>query len=425
METATRRLAGHRVRVVLLVLLVVQLAVGLLVVGGGPGREAPSALRAAGTGPPAAGAAGAQRVPQLADPATGPTTAPPPAEAASPSAGVAATSVLDDAVGGLVMPDPGVPPVPSHQAAAQAPPTMVAASGPGSASQQTFAREYPAHAAASQRAGEPSTFHWAVIIGVNDYMGRTTSTIGSIGDAHTLRDTLYREGWRGDQVLTLTDHEATHDRIVRAIEWLIRSTDDRSTVVFSFSGHMRHDSGVTALWPADNRFIWAGDLGRLLGAVQADRMWMGLNGCHAAGLAAPGLEGAGRLVTYASTVQGKAYEDPAAGRSVMGNHMYTAGLRDGQGDGDGDGRVSVQEAFRWAAPRATAQTRGQQPYGAQRPVVADGLGGRMFPIAVTGAPPIPGAPAAPAAPAPPSDGEEGSTLGRLLPGGLTDRLPLR
>lgn len=425
METATGQLAGQRLRIVLLVMLVVQLAAGLLVVGGEPVSEVPAALSAAGTGSAAAGAAGGQRVPHVADPGTGPTTPPVPADAASPSAGVATPSALDDAVGGLVLPDPGAPPEPSHQAAAQAPPTMVAASGPGSASQQTFAREYPTHAAASQRAAEPSTFHWAVIIGVNDYMGRTTSTIGSVGDAHMLRDTLYREGWRGDQVLTLTDHEATHDRVVRAIEWLIRSTDHRSTVVFSFSGHMRHDSGVTALWPADNRFIWAGDLGRMLGAVQADRMWMGLNGCHAAGLAAPGLEGAGRLVTYASNVQGKAYEDPAAGRSVMGNHLYSGALRNGQGDEDGDGRVSVQEAFRWAAPRATAQTAGQQPYGAQRPVLADGLGGRAFPIAVTGAPPTPGAPAAPAAPAPPSEGDEGSTLGRLLPNALTGRLPIR
>lgn len=310
----------------------------------------------------------------------------------------------------LAVPDPGSS---ALTAAGGHPPTVVAASAPQSA--QIFAREHPAHAAARQRDDVASSFHWAVIVGVNDYMGRTSSTIGSVSDALVLRDTLYQHGWRGDQVLTLTDHAATHDQIVRALEWLIRSTDERSTVVVSFSGHMDHEGGKTAVWPADNRRIWADDLSRMLGAVRADRMWVSLQGCHAAGLAAPGMEVANRLVTYSSRVEEKAYEDPVTRHSVMGYYLFAEGLRDRRGDtgaGNGDGRVTVQEAFAWAAPRATSRTSGQQPYGAQRPVAVDHLGGRPFPIAVTGAPPPPAG--SPPAGSPRDQGDQSDSGSGLL-----------
>lgn len=393
--------SGWRNRPRVALVLALALAVSLLVVGDRPGdptvstQSAETAVDLVAQDAPAAAPEGVAE----------PRSAAAPVAAVEPGAATAPAQDLDR----LVVPNPGPQPTASsarespRAATADSATTNAAASAAASASEQTFAREYPEHAAARQRDDVPSSFHWAVIIGINDYMGRTTSTIGSVGDAMALREALVREGWRGDQVLTLTEHAATHDGIVRAIEWLIRSTDERSTVVFSFSGHMRHESGVTALWPADNQFMWAGDLGRMLGAVRADRMWVSLQGCHAAGLAAPGVEGANRVVTYASRVEEKAYEDPTVGRSVMGHYLFAEGLRDGRGDrqaGNGDGRVSAQEAFAWAAPAATSRTTGQQPYGAQRPVIVDSLGGREFPIAVTGPPPS-------AAPSPPSGGDQG------------------
>lgn len=402
--------ARPRSRAILAVALVVVLFAGLLTVAGDADRGGPlSQPLTDASGEGAMGTADALADSPVGElPATVPSTSLALADTEPPSSAPPTSSVpVSDpappitAASPLVVPDPGPPPSQEDtpDPGFALPTTVVAASAgtPLSQSEQTFASEHPAHAAARQRDGDASSFHWAVIIGVNDYMGRTSSTIGSVSDALVLRDTLYREGWKGEQVLTLTDRAATHDAIVRAIEWLIRSTDERSTVLFSFSGHMRHNSGVTALWPADNRFIWAGDLGRMLGAVRADRMWVGLNGCHAAGLSAPGLEGANRVVTYASQTPEKAYEDPAVRHSVMGYFLHAEGLRDRQGDQNGDGRVSLQEAFAWAQPRATARTSGER-LGPQRPVMVDGLGGREFGIQVTGAP------APPPSAAPPSAG---------------------
>jgi hypothetical protein len=236
-------------------------------------------------------------------------------------------------------------------------------------SARLFAEEFPAHAAARQVEGDPATFHWAVIAGVNDYAGPTGDTLGSVADAMVLRDILIDRGWRPDHVLVLTDRQADHDRTVRALEWLARSTDERSTVVFSSSGHIRHSGGRTGLWPSDNRYIWSEDLGRMLGAIASDRMWISLQGCHAGGLAAPGVEGPGRVVTYSSPVTQKSYEDPETGHSLQGYYVFAEGIRDGWGDADGDGRVSVQEAWAWGAPRAETRSAWQQ-----KPVMVDGLG---------------------------------------------------
>jgi hypothetical protein len=240
-------------------------------------------------------------------------------------------------------------------------------------SERLFAEEFPEHAAARQVEGEPATHHWAVIIGVNDYVGPTGNTFGSVPDALVLRDILLARGWRSDHVLVLTDRMGDHDRTVRALEWLARKTDERSTVVVSSSGHIRHKGGRTGLWPADNQFIWSEDLGRMLGAIRAERMWITFQGCHAGGLAAPGIEGPGRVVTYSSPVTQKSFEDPETQHSLQGFYVFAEGIRDGWGDADGDGRVSVQEAWAWGAPRAEIRSA-----GLQSPVLVDGLGRPFF-----------------------------------------------
>lgn len=279
---------------------------------------------------------------------------------------------LDDEPIGPAAPPPAPPVLPALPEAAEPVVEAAPAEAPTaqeSASARRFAEEFPAHAAARQRAGDPASFHWAVIVGVNDYAAPTGDTFGSVPDAVVLREVLLDRGWHPDHILVLTDAEADHDRTVRALEWLARSTDERSTVVLSVSGHIRHRDGRTGLWPADNRYIWAEDFGRMVSAIASERMWVTLQGCHAGGLAAPGVEAPGRIVTYSSPVTQKSYEDPETEHSLQGYYVFAEGLRDGWGDADGDGRVSVQEAHAWGAPRAETRSAGLQV-----PVMVDGLG---------------------------------------------------
>lgn len=281
-------------------------------------------------------------------------------------------------------PSPRTEPAPAEPAAAPAPPSAPAAeprmraASAETDSERVFRERFPVQAAARQVEGDRATFHWAVLVGVNRYEGRTKDTIGSVADATLLRAELLRRGWREDHILLLTDHQATHDDIVRGLEWLARKTDPRSVVVFSFSGHMRYQKGDpdgdgeyrdSGLWPSDNRYLWDADFVRMIDAVRAERMWLSFQGCHSGGMNDPGLERPGRLVTYSSLEREKSYEDPEVNHSVTGWYMFAEGMRDRFGDGDRDGRVSVQEAHAWATPRAYTRTTQRQSMQ-----ITDGVG---------------------------------------------------
>jgi hypothetical protein len=262
-------------------------------------------------------------------------------------------------------------------AVAPAPPPPIGEAAPASDSERAFARQFPAQASARQDPADPASSSWAVLIGINAYQG-VRNTVTSYQDAAVLRDVLVEAGWRADHILLLGDEMATHDGIVQSLEWLARKTDGRSTVVVSFSGHVRQQRGDPdgdgedvdeALWTHDDRYLWDSDFSRLLNAVEARRMWVTIQGCEAAGFDDAGVQRPGRVFTYSSREDQKSFEDPEAGFSVQGHYLIVEGLRGGWGDADSDARVSVQEAFAWSAPRASQRTAGRQT-----PVLVDGLG---------------------------------------------------
>lgn len=231
-----------------------------------------------------------------------------------------------------------------------------------------LAERFPAEAAARQDDG-PGGDRWALVIGVDDYRrAGVRDTLGSVADAGVLADVLAAGGWRDDHVLVLTDRDATGEMIRAGIEWLADRTDATSRVVVSYSGHLRHRRGVTALWPTDDDYLWADEVGARFAEVAADAMWLSFQGCHAQGLASPALHRDGRLITYSSATAQKSREDPETGHSVQGYYLFVEGLRDGWGNPDA-AHPSVQEAFRWAAPRVHRRTA-----GTQSPQVWDGLG---------------------------------------------------
>lgn len=226
-----------------------------------------------------------------------------------------------------------------------------------------LAERFPAEAAAG---GDGD--RWALIVGVNAYQGSgVRDTFGSVPDARVLADLLTDRGWPEDQVLVLTDADATGEMIRAGIEWLADRTDDASTVVVSFSGHLQHRDGVTALWPTDHDYLWADEVGARFAEVDADRMWLSFQGCHAQGLSSPQLHREGRVITYSSKTAEKSHEDPETGHSVQGHYLFAEAL--GEGDGDPAAEPpSVQQAFGQAAPRTRQRTADQQT-----PQIWDGL----------------------------------------------------
>ena len=224
---------------------------------------------------------------------------------------------------------------------------------------------------------------WAVIVGTDRFQGRTRPNVGAVGDAHVMRDALVRNGWPEDHVLMLTERDATAARIRDSFRWLAERSTDQSYSVFHYSGHVKQkraadgdDEGTDEhLWPYDNKHIPDGEFAEAMRAVRG-WLWVDIAGCEAAGMD-DGIAGPQRLVTASSREPEKSYEHPDWKNSVFTGLMIEQAVLDSRGDKNGDGRVSVSEAFNFAAERAPQITRNQK-YGPQHPVISGGDGSEWF-----------------------------------------------
>lgn len=266
----------------------------------------------------------------------------------------------------------------------------------------------PARAAAPGNGPTADHERWALIVGITDYAGRTASTAAGAADAADFREMLLRNGFAPDHIVTLTEREATAGSIRNGLQWLVDRSSPNSFSVFHYSGHVKQIGGDRDrdgekldeyLWPYDNRFIADAELAdysrRLEGLA-----WIDIAGCEAAGFD-DGISGPQRLFTASSRENEKSYENPEWNNSVFVGLQIDQAFLQGLGDGDGNGKVSIQEAFAFAAERAPQVTR-RQKRGAQNPVGAGGEGPQWF---LDGPPPPP--PPPPSSAPPPSGGGSG------------------
>ena len=224
---------------------------------------------------------------------------------------------------------------------------------------------------------------WALIVGIDHFQGRTRPNVGAVGDARDVRDALVRHGWREDHIVMLTEEDATAGAIRDGFRWLAERSTDNSYSVFHYSGHVKLKSSADGdgegtdehLWPHDNRHIPDGELAAAMRAVRG-WLWVDIAGCEAAGFD-DGIAGPQRLFTASSQEPEKSYEQPDWKNSVFTGLMIDRGVLNGQADRNGDGRVSVSEAFAYAAEYAPGMTKGQK-HGPQHPVIAGGDGSEWF-----------------------------------------------
>lgn len=242
-----------------------------------------------------------------------------------------------------------------------------------------------ASAAPAPVAGE----RWALIVGVDRFQGNTRPNFGAVNDAANVRQALLQNGWADDHIKVLTDGGATAGAIRAGLQWLVDRSSPNGMSVFHYSGHVKQVGSTEYLWPHDNAFIpdteLAGKLRQLKGQA-----WIDISGCEAAGFD-EGISAPNRLFTASSRANEKSYEIPDMRTSVFTLLLVKQGLIAGAADTNGDRRVSIQEAFGYAAHRAPLLTAGQRQ-GAQHPVMAGWDGTPLYLDAVA-APPAPPAPA--------------------------------
>lgn len=238
-------------------------------------------------------------------------------------------------------------------------------------------------APASPAAPAP-TERWVLIVGINDYAGGTLDTVGGVGDAQDFAAYAARAGVPSENVRVLTDRQATAQAIRDGLKWLGDMSTDSSFSVFHFSGHVKQVGGDPdrdgevvdeMLWAADNRFIADGELAQWIKRIRG-RSWTDIAGCEAAGFD-DGISGPTRLFTSSSLEHEKSYEHPGWRNSIFTGLMVDQGMLQKRADYDGNARVSIQEAFRYAAAEAPRLTANQS-HGPQHPLLAGGDGTQWY-----------------------------------------------
>lgn len=87
------------------------------------------------------------------------------------------------------------------------------------------------------------TVYRAVIIGVSDYPGTSSDLVSAVNDAKAFRDALLQDPqWASENIIYLTDAEATRDSVLEALAAIAAESDDNDVFVFYFAG-----SGASAI----------------------------------------------------------------------------------------------------------------------------------------------------------------------------------
>ncbi len=237
--------------------------------------------------------------------------------------------------------------------------------------------------AATAQPAPAAAERWALIIGVDRFQGGTRPNYGAVADGADFQQALLKAGFAADHIRVLSDGAATAGAIRAGLQWLVDHSSLTSLSVLHYSGHVKQVGSTEYLWPHDNSFIadteLAGKVSQLRGQA-----WIDISGCEAAGFD-EGISAPNRLFTASSRANEKSYEIPDMRQSVFTLLEIEQGMNQGLGDANRDGRVSVQEAFAYAAARAPQFTAGQRQ-GAQHPVMAGWDGTPLFLDAVAATP---------------------------------------
>jgi hypothetical protein len=182
---------------------------------------------------------------------------------------------------------------------------------------------------------------WAVIIGIDDYPGRSADLEYAVADADAIDLALSGFGVSSDRRLVLRDGQATRAQVLGAMSWLVDRAGPDATAVVFFAGHVRHLGGSTqAMITAEGATITDAELAVRLGALSARHTWIAVAACYGGGfteLLAPG-----RVLTAAAGADSLAYESRDIRGSYLVHHMVREGWLQGLAG------PSVQDAFRYA-----------------------------------------------------------------------------
>lgn len=217
---------------------------------------------------------------------------------------------------------------------------------------------------------------YALVIGVQDYAGKTRSTVGGVGDVLAVRRALIGSGWLPSHIRTLTDGQATAANIRAGLDWLAANSSPQTFSLFHYSGHVCIASrgpcapDHTYLWSYDNQFVPEDEVVSRLKRIKG-KQWMDLSACEG-GAFDSGYSSPSRLFTAAARSDETAYEEPAWKESVWTGLAWDYGYNRGLADPRRKGlNATIAQMAAYGVQQAPAYTA-KQARGAQHPVFRGG-----------------------------------------------------
>jgi len=227
----------------------------------------------------------------------------------------------------------------------------------------------------------------AVLVGINDYDGTQNDLRYCVNDINDVYDVLVNKyGFPANNIMKLTDSEATYGNVLSALDWLAQNEGPNSTVVFYYSGHGSKSSSDRdgdgektdeCIVTRELAFLWDGTLAAKFLNMESSKIWLGFDSCYSGGMADAlqddGLRGIARVNTMACKANQFSGESSTIQHGYFTYLLVDQGILLGKADSNGDGSVSIEEAFSYAQANIKKYTRPQSP------VVSDGYSGDLIP----------------------------------------------
>lgn len=191
----------------------------------------------------------------------------------------------------------------------------------------------------------PDDNRYAVIVGISHSPHNNTHVNGD-RTAGLMVSILRKHGWARKNIQVLKNRQATMQKTVGALNWLLSVENENSTVVVMFACHGT-PVGVN-LWDAG---LFHGQIKEYLSKLKSQKQLVIITTCHSGGAIVPGFDGVtleapNRVVVTSCSEKGV---DPCTAHYTRWAEAFLLeGIKKAKADFNNDGRVSIQEAKMYA-----------------------------------------------------------------------------
>ncbi len=134
---------------------------------------------------------------------------------------------------------------------------------------------------------------YAILVGINRYPEEYPSLKGCLNDVDDIKSYLKRQDFQEQNIMTLTDEEASTTEIKKQLKSLVGKAVSGDTILFHYSGHGSRVGGEDVICPCDfsftskDHYISASDFKKIFGSLESgvNFTWIS-DSCHSGDLRA-------------------------------------------------------------------------------------------------------------------------------------------